>query len=133
MLMKTADKGMAVPSAFYFEDTYNSKVSTLYYADIIKGKGERLFAPDDYLTREEAATILIRTAQFMGIGMPENAYDSKVYDDEKDISDWAFASVHYCRKLDVMVGTSETEFSPQEEYTAEQAIATIIRLYNLCK
>lgn len=133
MLMKTADKGMTVPSAFYFEDTYNSKVSTLYYADIIKGKGERLFAPDDYLTREEAATILIRTAQFMGIGMPENAYDSKVYDDEKDISDWAFASVHYCRKLDVMVGTSETEFSPQEEYTAEQAIATIIRLYNLCK
>ena len=69
----------------------------------------------------------------MGIGMPENAYDSKVYDDENKISDWAFASVHYCRKLGVMIGTSETEFSPQDEYTAEQAIATILRLYEKSK
>ena len=129
MLMKTIDTGFAVPSALYFEDTYNSKVSTLYYADIINGKADRIFAPDDFLTREEAATILVRTAQFMGIGMPQSAYDGKVYDDEKDISEWAFPSVHYCRKLEMMTGTGEAEFSPKAEYTVEQAIATVMRLY----
>lgn len=133
MLDKTMDIKWQKVSPNPFRDTFNEKVFSLRLEGIINGKGDYTFAPDDYLTREEAATILIRTAQFMGIGMPENAYDSKVYDDEKDISDWAFASVHYCRKLDVMVGTSETEFSPKETYTAEQAIATIIRMYNLCK
>lgn len=135
MLMKTADKGMAVPSAFYFEDTYNSKVSTLYYADIIKGKGERLFAPDDYLTREEAATILYRVAEFLEIDMPQTAYDESIpyYADKEAISDWAFNAVFVMKEMGIMVGTSETEFSPKETYTAEQAIATIIRMYNLCK
>lgn len=133
MIYNTLDKSMTVEwkkvSPNPFRDTVNEKVFSLCLEGIIVGKGEYTFAPDDFLTREEAATILIRTAQFMGVGMPENAYDSKVYDDENSISDWAFASVHYCRKLDVMIGTSETEFSPQDKYTAEQAIATILRLY----
>ena len=133
MIYNMLDKTMTVEwkkvSPNPFKDTVNEKVFSLYLEGIIEGKGGYTFAPDDFLTREEAATILIRTAQFMGIGMPENAYDSKVYDDENSISDWAFASVHYCRKLGVMIGTSETEFSPQDEYTAEQAIATILRLY----
>ena len=133
MIYNMLDKSMTVEwkkvSPNPFKDTVNEKVFSLYLEGIIEGKGGYTFAPDDFLTREEAATILIRTAQFMGIGMPENAYDSKVYDDENSISDWAFASVHYCRKLGVMIGISETEFSPQDEYTAEQAIATILRLY----
>ena len=133
MIYNMLDKSMTVEwqkvSPNPFKDTANEKVFSLCLEGIIEGKGGYTFAPDDFLTREEAATILIRTAQFMGIGMPENAYDSKIYNDETDISDWAFASVHYCRKLDVMIGTSETEFSPQDKYTAEQAIATILRLY----
>ena len=133
MIYNMLDKSMNIEwkkvSPNPFRDTVNEKVFSLCLEGIIEGKGGNIFAPDDFLTREEAATILIRTAQFMGIGMPENAYDSKVYDDENSISDWAFASVHYCRKLGVMIGTSETEFSPQDEYTAEQAIATILRLY----
>jgi len=133
MIYNMLDKSMTVEwkkvSPNPFKDTVNEKVFSLYLEGIIEGKGGYTFAPDDFLTREEAATILIRTAQFMGIGMPENAYDSKVYDDENSISDWAFASVHYCRKLGAMIGTSETEFSPQDEYTTEQTIATILRLY----
>ena len=133
MIFNMLDKSMTVEwkkvSPNPFRDTVNEKVFSLCLEGIVEGKGGYTFAPDDFLTREEAATILIRTAQFMGIGMPENAYDSKVYDDENNISDWAFASVHYCHKLGVMIGTSETEFSPKDEYTTEQAIATILRLY----
>lgn len=133
MIYNMLDKSMTVEwkkvSPNPFRDTVNEKVFSLYLEEIIEGKGGNTFAPYDFLTREEAATILIRTAQFMGIGMPENAYDSKVYDDENSISDWAFASVHYCRKLGIMIGTSDTEFSPKDEYTTEQAIATILRLY----
>lgn len=130
MISKSTDKQWSAPTAIPFNDTYNPKVASLYYADIIKGKADKQFAPNDFLTREEAATILMRTAGIIGIGFPENAYDAKIYNDEDLISDWAFSSVHYARKMGIMVGTSETEFSPQETYTAEQAIVTIIRLYN---
>ncbi len=114
-----------------FEDCNNEKVVILYLEEIIKGKGDKIFAPNDYLTREEAATILMRTAGVIGVGFPENAYDKKVYNDEELISDWAFASVHYARKMEIMVGTSDTEFSPKDKYSSEQAIATIMRLHNM--
>ena len=113
-----------------FDDCTNEKVAVLYLEGIIKGKGDEIFAPDDYLTREEAATILMRTAEILGVGFPENAYDKKIYNDEDLISDWAFPSVHFARKMGIMVGVSDTEFSPRDKYSSEQAIATIIRLYN---
>lgn len=130
MLDKTMDIRWQKASPNPFRDTFNEKVFSLCYEGIINGKGGYTFAPNDYLTREEAATILMRTAEVLGVGFPENAYDKKIYNDEDLISDWAFVSVHYARKMEIMVGTSHTEFSPKEEYTVEQAIATIMRLYN---
>ena len=130
MLDKSMDIKWEKTSPNPFKDTFNEKVFSLCHEGIIEGKGGYAFAPDDFLTREEAATILIRTAQYMGIDMPQSAYDGKVYDDEHLISDWAFNSVFYAREIGLMIGTSETEFSPQKKYTAEQAIATIIRLFD---
>lgn len=130
MLMKTTDKGMAVPSAFYFEDTHNAKVSALHYAGIIQGKGDRIFAPDDELTREEAATILYRVAEFMELDLPQSAYmeGMEYYADKDMISDWAFNAVFYMKEMDIMAGTGDSVFSPKDAYTAEQAIATVVRL-----
>ena len=31
----------------------------------------------------------------------------------------------------IMTGITEEEFNPQGQYTVEQAVATIVRLYNL--
>ena len=134
MLMKTMDKTWSVPTAIPFEDTYNSKVATLYYEEIIRGKGDKFFEPNDYLTREESATILYRLAEYMEIDMPQSAYNesAEYYADKHLISDWAFNAVYYMKEMGVMVGTSNTEFSPKDTYTAEQAIATIIRLIE-CK
>lgn len=130
MLDKTMDIKWKKVSPNPFRDTVNEKIFSLCLEGIIEGKGGYTFAPNDFLVREEAATILMRTAGVIGIGFPENAYDAKIYNDEDLISDWAFSSVHYARKMGVMVGTSKTEFSPKDTYTAEQAIATVIRLYN---
>jgi len=132
MLMKTVDDGFTVPQTFYFTDTYNAKVSTLYYADIIKGKSERIFAPNDYLTREEAATILYRVAQFMKIDTPQSSYNESVeyYIDKDIISDWAFNPIYYMKEMGIMIGISESLFSPKDTYTTEQAITTIVKLYD---
>lgn len=133
MLMNTdkVENAFAVPAALPFKDTYSHKVSTLYYAGIVQGKGDRLFAPDDFLTREEAATILYRVAEFLQMEMPQSAYldGMEYYADKEMISSWAFDAVFYMRELGVMIGTGATEFSPKDTYTAEQAVATVVRLY----
>lgn len=132
MLTKTTNKSWSIPTAVPFKDTNNTKVATLYYEDIIKGKSDDIFAPNDHLTREEAATILYRVAEYTKLEMPQSTYNESVsfFSDKNLISDWAFDAVFYINEMGIMVGTSNTNFSPQETYTAEQAIATIIRLYN---
>ena len=128
MLMKTVDKGWSVPTAIPFVDTYNSKVATLYYEDIINGKGDKIFAPIDYLTREEAATIIIRVVnKFMSMPVTEMYFE---YDDISEVSEWASNSVQVISNLGIMEGVGNNKFAPKDTYTAEQGIATIMRLYN---
>ena len=114
-----------------FTDTDNPKILALSEAGVINGKGEGMFAPGDFLTREEAATILCRAASCMGVGLSETAYDGKVYEDEDKISDFAFASVHWMHEAGVMIGEDGGLFNPKGTYTAEQATASVVRLYNL--
>ena len=114
-----------------FTDTDNPKILALSEAGVINGKGSGLYAPDDFLTREEAATILCRAANCMGVGLSETAYDGKVYEDQDEISEFAFASVHWMHECGVMIGEELGLFNPKGTYTAEQAIASVVRLNNL--
>ena len=51
------------------------------------------------------------------------------FSDDAGISDWARESVYKCFRYGIMMGT-DNGFEPQGTYTVEQAIATMIRLYN---
>jgi len=112
-----------------FDDCQNEKVAILFLEGIINGKGDKIFAPNDYLTREEAATILVRYInKFMpGISVTQKYFN---YEDINKVSDWSFDSVQAISNVGVMQGIGDNEFAPQDTYTAEQAITTLIRLYN---
>ena len=45
-------------------------------------------------------------------------------------SDWARESVSIMNAMKIMEGVSDTEFAPKGNYTVEQAVATMVRLYN---
>ena len=54
-----------------FDDTNgNDKITVLYSAKIVSGKDDYIFSPNDKLTREEAATILCRAANYLDIELP---------------------------------------------------------------
>ena len=55
---------------------------------------------------------------------------ARTFDDGKLISDWARESVSIMNSMKIMEGVSDTEFAPKGNYTVEQAIATMVRLYN---
>ena len=112
-----------------FSDCADSRISFLCGAGIIYGMGDGTFAPDESITREQASTILYRTAEFLGNKTIIKPSYSQLYDDENAISDWAISSVMSMKAMDVMEGISEREFAPKGTYTVEQAIATVLRLY----
>lgn len=111
----------------YFDDTDDPRVASLASLGIIKGKGGRLFAPDDTLTREEAATILARMAKKRGLEAPER-YETR-YADDAAIADWAYDAVYTVKALGLMVGREDATFDPAGVVTYEEAVALFLRLF----
>ena len=100
---------------------------------IVYGKGEGKFAPDELITREEAATMLLRVYFCYGSGVklgPKSA-DVDNFSDAGKISSWADSAVRYMYQWDVMKGVSETRYAPEENYTKEQCYATFLRLHRV--
>lgn len=112
-----------------FIDTSNSNVIRLNKMGIINGKSATEFAPNDFLTREEAATILFRMIDKVH---PDWAAHQVYYmfDDEDNISDWAMNSIQTICNMGIMQGVGNNKFAPQDTFTTEQAIATIVRVNN---
>ena len=110
-----------------FTDTTNSKIIRLNAMGIINGKSETEFAPNDLLTREEAAVILNRMVnKTVPVPVTEMYF---AFDDEASISAWASDSIQIMCNMGVMNGVGDNKFAPKETYTTEQAIATIVRVY----
>ena len=110
-----------------FIDTTNSKIIRLNAMGIINGKSETEFAPNDLLTREEAAVILNRMVnKTVPVPVTEMYF---AFDDEASISAWASDSIQIMCNMGVMNGVGDNKFAPKETYTTEQAIATIVRVY----
>jgi hypothetical protein len=121
-----------------FNDTNNLSAAALYGQGIIQGRGEGVFAPDGAITREEAAVILYRMYVRMGIrhDIVENPHE-RDFSDDAEISGCAKESVYEMRLHEILSGTENDRFSPDDMFspkgtlTAEQAIVTMLRLYRL--
>ena len=111
-----------------FTDTDNMKIRVLNTLGIIKGKSETQFAPDDLLTREEAATILNRLINTVH---PDLASTELYFEfaDSANISGWAMSDIQRICNMGVMKGVGNNTFAPKDNYTTEQAIATLVRIY----
>lgn len=125
------EEDIDIPLPSPFKDVDSQAVTILNYAGIINGKSETEFAPNDYLTREEAATIIVRTVDFAG-----GVNETKTYFDfaDKDkISDWASSSVQRVCNMGIMIGVGDNKFAPQEVYSTEQAVITLVRAFQKLK
>ena len=112
-----------------FADTRSENVKYLVQRNIIFGKSDINFAPNDFLTREEAATILCRSLAYLGNDITDK--DNYLFDDDSMISEWAKESVYKMKKSGVMIGMEGDIFSPQVNFTKEQAIAAALRIFEM--
>ena len=119
----------AVSGGPSFLDTNNQGVFVLNNLGIINGKSDAEFAPFEPITREEAAAILYR---LINVVHPDWAATQLFYqfDDSEDISEWAMAPIQMICNMKIMSGVGDNKFAPKDNFTTEQAIVTLVRVYN---
>lgn len=120
-----AAAGREIEARMQFTDTSDVNIQKMGGLGIVNGVGGGAFAPKDLLTRQEAATILNRLADALGMNLPAGNIR---YADDSKISKWAKESVSKISEAGVMNGVGDNKFSPLTSYTREQAIVTILRL-----
>lgn len=121
------------------ENSFEDVADDAYYTEavglaktngIIEGVSETEFMPETTLTRESAAAILCRFAEYKKLEMDKNS-DLSVFDDGTLVSDWAYDSVSRAVDCGLMNGRSETQLAPQGEISRAEAASLIQRLDNM--
>ena len=114
-----------ITARMQFSDTTDINVQKLGGLGVVNGVGNNQFAPDKAITRQEAATILVRLAKAMGTELPTQIAN---YVDQAQIASWALAQVGQMQKSGIMGGVGNGKFAPLEPYTREQSIVTLMRV-----
>lgn len=88
MLGIKEDDSLSIPfSDVKKDDWFYGVIASSYKYNMILGKSENLFAPNDYITREEIMVILDRAVTYSKMGYPGNDNINAV--DYNSVSEWA--------------------------------------------
>lgn len=116
----------------HFNDVDSIWVEKMADLGIVSGVGNGNFNPSGSITREQAATIIMRLADKLGVTV--DATTTKYADDDK-ISDYAKDAVYRISNIKddtgspIMQGTGNGNFDPQAPLTNEQCMVVAVRLY----
>ena len=120
--------GTEITGRMQFSDTSDINVQKMGYLGVVTGVGGGNFAPNNTLTREQAAVMLARLAYAIGQPLPPSA---PTFADNNQISSWAVDGVGQMQASGIMGGVGNNQFSPLGNYTREQSIVTMMRLFDL--
>jgi hypothetical protein len=87
------------------------------------------FYPDNVLTREQMAVIIVRLADYLGLKY--EAADAEPYTDSGSISSWASDAVVKARSLGIMTGKENNTFDPKGTATRAEICAVARRLMDI--
>jgi hypothetical protein len=97
---------------------------------VVSGVGNNNFDPNGQLTREQAATMLSRLAH--ALDRPFDSY-TPTFSDNGQIASWAFNAVGELQNNGIITGVGENRFNPKGNYERQQAIITMLRMYEYMK
>ena len=120
-----------------FKDTKNEEVLKAYNLGITAGVSATSFNPNGLLTRQEAATMLMRVIKkvaFKGWTLADDSkfkvkYNKpKAFDDDKDIADWAKDNVYFMAANEIIYGKGNNKFAPKDNNTCQEALVITGRI-----
>lgn len=133
---KLVVKTMGLSEAAY-ENTYYDVTSDDWFAGFVqtaKNEGyvtgfDGLFRPDDFITREEIAKIIVsayykKTKKTLEVG------GAMYFNDIPEMSAWAYDYIAAATKEGFVNGVTELRFAPRQNATRAQAVVMLKRLYD---
>ena len=110
--------------SFYYKSTAWASAE-----GIVNGYGDGIFAPDDLITREQAATILFRYAKYKGVDTDALSANTNTlsYTDVFTISEFARPAMHFCIAIHVLNGY-DGYLRPQDTAARTEVAAMFQRL-----
>lgn len=109
-----------------FTDTQDPDVEKAASLGIVTGVGEGRFSPESPLNRAQAAVILTNLARIMDFPLPQATPD---FSDAGEAGSWALNAIGCVQGTGIMSGVGGGRFAPQDTYTREQSVVTIMNLY----
>ena len=92
--------------------------------EIVTGYGDGLFGPNDNITREQVATLLMRYAKYKKLDTSDTA-DLSGFTDAAQISSWAREALNWANGAGLITGRATTTIVPSGTATRAE-IATIL-------
>ena len=108
------------------EEWYNQPISYAYENGLVTGTAPNAFSPDDFITREQAVTVLFRLSKQNS----DNDF-SENFSDFSEISPYAVDAVNWAIKNQILTGTDQTHISPKSFLTRAELAALALRYLNL--
>lgn len=125
------DRGFSLRQTLFF-DTTDETVLALSALGVVTGTAPGQFSPDEIVTRQQAAVFYDRLLNVLGI--PISFGEAPLFQDEPSFAPWSAAAISRISSLThpetgqpVLAGTSETQFSPEDMLTREQAYVSVYR------
>ena len=103
---------------WYFEE-----VQKAYKEGDIIGVSDTMFAPEDYITREQAAIIMSRLLELEG-----NVKGADSFYDSSQISGWAIGYVGAVAEYNLIKGYEDNTFRPQNNIKRAEAVVLLDRV-----
>gem|GEM_PF-262255 len=130
-----AEAGEGTPFADVPEGAwYAEAVAAAHAAGLIEGLTEEAFGPDEPISREQMAVLLVRAyALLTGKEIAAGTDHLAGYTDGEDVSGWAREAVNAAIELGLMQGKGGGQFAPKEEATRAETAMVIWKLLNLLK
>ena len=112
-----------------FIDTNNPEILKAANLGLVTGIGNNKYAPNDLVTREQMATILLRALKVINPSADFSTADVNLFADDNLVESWARDGVYYCSKAGIVTGVGNNMFDPDGNATREQAVIVCKRAY----
>lgn len=109
---------------------YYNSLKAAIAKKIITGMTSKEFGTGKYITRQDMAVILDRVATFKAVTIPTDMYPDKINDIDK-CADYSKASVTKFTRANIMTGSGDGNFAPNDNATRAMAAVVIYRMLKL--
>lgn len=105
---------------------YKDAVAWAAENGIVNGMGNRIFAPEQEITREQAMTMLMRYAKYTGVDVSKQAALTS-FQDGASVSAWAKDAVCWAVAAELVQGMPDGTIQPQGRCTRAQIAMILMR------